>query len=629
MKTVYFDFEYRDNKFRDSIILCSTKVGEHDSKAWDIRLEEGLNGFRQFYQEHITDIWAAYNIDADLQCLISLGLDVNKLLVVDLMAEATMVMRTHSKYFSQQSSLLSALAAFGIESPISSKYKDDCRDIILDHTEYSKFDWSVIVQYGLSDVDLLPDLWQAIRDVHRESNSYGSLEEYLYSALSRGEYVKSATLLNRRSKGLPINQELLNTIFENREKLRNSLCRTVNDSVYPIYRWDKSKNKFILNINALDTLLSGDVGIEIVRTDTGLLSIAELDVMIKGHPNFDIIYSTYNTLKSLQSTDLRKLNNHGYIQAGYRTFIQDTGRTSPKPKEGFLLNLSPWMRSLIKPHRGEVLIAADWSQQEIYIGAVLSKDKKLLAAYKSGDIYLHLAKMAGAVPIDATKQSHPVERQNFKAVQLGIGYGKGIPALALDIYNGNTKKGIPELCLDEAELVAKRIMAWHKREFYIYWDWVQKHIHTSKHRRFYKTIDGSWIRFCDSRTTDTQLKNLPMQSNGAVLLREAVKLIAQDGSLDMVCSLHDAVYILSTEENAERDQNRLTQLMDKACFNVFGEESRFYDDEISLVNIDTKSFTHDTGYVDERGTEMFNIIMRLLENIKLGDDEINVVGAES
>jgi DNA polymerase-1 len=616
MKTVYFDFEYRDNKARDCIILCSTKIGVQKSNAWDIRSEEGLISFNEFFKEHSEDVWAAYNADADLQCLISLGLDVSHLLVVDLMAEATMVMRNHNRYFSHQSSLLAALDTFRIESPVSPEYKDICRDIILGHTEYSELEWAEIVKYGLSDVDLLPELWRAIRDVHKTSQSYADLEEYFESALSRGEYVKSASILYRRSRGLPVNGKLLNTLFENREALRNSLCQKVNDTVGQIYRWDKPKKAFVLNIKALDALLSNDIGIDIVRTETGQLSIAELDTMIKGHPRFDIIYSTYSTLKSLQSTDLRELNKNGYIKAGYRTFIQDTGRTSPKPKEGFLLNLSPWMRSLIHPHKGEVLIAADWSQQEIYIGAVLSKDKKLLEAYKSGDIYIHLAKMAGAVPPDATKKSHPIERQNFKAVQLGIGYGKGTSSLALDIYNGNTKNGIPGLTLQEAETVAKRIMAWHKREFYIYWDWVQKLIHTSKHRRFYKTVDGSWVRFCDYKTKDTQLKNLPMQSNGAVLLRETVKLIAQEGSLDMVCSLHDAVYILSTEEKAEVDKNLLVSLMNKACFNVFGEDSRFYNDEITLVNIETKIFTHNTGYVDERGTEMFKTIMGLLDNIK-------------
>ena len=86
-------------------------------------------------------------------------------------------------------------------------------------------------------------------------------------------------------------------------------------------------------------------------------------------------------------------------------FYTVTGRNQPLPVRGFLLNLPPWMRSIIRPHNGHVLIAADWSKQEIAIAAALSGDGALLDAYNTGDIYLALAKMAGAVPEDATAKS--------------------------------------------------------------------------------------------------------------------------------------------------------------------------------------------------------------------------------
>src|SRR5829696_9155657 len=54
----------------------------------------------------------------------------------------------------------------------------------------------------------------------------------------------------------------------------------------------------------------------------------------------------------------------------------------------------------------------------------------MLAAYDSGDPYLAFAKQAGAVPPDATKQSHKRERDVFKTVLLGVGYGMEADALA-------------------------------------------------------------------------------------------------------------------------------------------------------------------------------------------------------
>src|SRR5204862_7954700 len=57
-------------------------------------------------------------------------------------------------------------------------------------------------------------------------------------------------------------------------------------------------------------------------------------------------------------------------------------------------------------------------------------DQKMMDAYHSGDPYLAFAKQAGAVPADATKQSHKGEREQFKACVLAVQYGMGAEALA-------------------------------------------------------------------------------------------------------------------------------------------------------------------------------------------------------
>src|SRR5205085_34310 len=59
-----------------------------------------------------------------------------------------------------------------------------------------------------------------------------------------------------------------------------------------------------------------------------------------------------------------------------------------------------------------------------------SGDLEMQAAYHSGDFYLTFAKMAGAVPVNATKQSHAVQREQFKTVALGVLYGLSAEGLA-------------------------------------------------------------------------------------------------------------------------------------------------------------------------------------------------------
>jgi len=72
----------------------------------------------------------------------------------------------------------------------------------------------------------------------------------------------------------------------------------------------------------------------------------------------------------------------------------------------------------------------DWSQQEIGIAAALSGDAAMMAAYESGDFYLSFAKQAGAVPKDATKESHFRERSQFKVCALAVQYGTGPKSIA-------------------------------------------------------------------------------------------------------------------------------------------------------------------------------------------------------
>ena len=73
----------------------------------------------------------------------------------------------------------------------------------------------------------------------------------------------------------------------------------------------------------------------------------------------------------------------------------------------------------------------DWSQQEFAIAAeVWLAIRAMMAAYSSGDPYLAFAMQAGAVPGDATKQTHPNQREQFKVCSLAVQYGMGEDALA-------------------------------------------------------------------------------------------------------------------------------------------------------------------------------------------------------
>ena len=103
-------------------------------------------------------------------------------------------------------------------------------------------------------------------------------------------------------------------------------------------------------------------------------------------------------------------------------FRSDTGRNQPSTSK-FIFGPSCWIRGFIKPGPGKFLAYIDYSQQELGIAAALSGDRKMQEAYRSGDPYLRFAQMAGAVPTNATKKSHPEERTAYKVGMLAVQYG--------------------------------------------------------------------------------------------------------------------------------------------------------------------------------------------------------------
>ena len=296
--------------------------------------------------------------------------------------------------------------------------------------------------------------------------------------------------------------------------------------------------------------------------------------------------------------------------SAYFIFCQKTGRSSPKPTKGFILNLTSWLRSaLIHPGPGEAFIGIDWSQQEIGIAAVLSGDENLLEVYNSSDAYITLAIMAGAVPSDATKKSHPVTRQNFKAVQLGIGYGKGIKSLAVDIWENSRDpvSGDEGISREEASSKSKEIYAWHKRHFSVYWGWIKQNALNAKINGYVASEDN-WLLYCDRNTKPTQIQNFPMQANGAAMLRRTVYYIWKTGALELVCSLHDALYIRCQASEAEYHTQLLGECMDKACKDILGNT-------LTLKRDATEIYTHDKPYYDERGWEVYETIYKELGEV--------------
>src|SRR6266550_3855799 len=153
--------------------------------------------------------------------------------------------------------------------------------------------------------------------------------------------------------------------------------------------------------------------------------------MAKSYPAVSPLRELRSALSDLRLNDLA-VGHDGRNRTILSAFRSRTGRNQPSNTR-FIFGPSVWLRGLIQPPPRHGVAYVDWSQQEFGIAAALSGDPAMQAAYASGDPYLTFAKQAGAVPADATKDTHKVERELFKTCALGVQYGMEAPSLALRI----------------------------------------------------------------------------------------------------------------------------------------------------------------------------------------------------
>src|SRR4051812_36040575 len=100
-----------------------------------------------------------------------------------------------------------------------------------------------------------------------------------------------------------------------------------------------------------------------------------------------------------------------------------------------------------------------------------------------------------------------------------------------------------------------------------------------------------------------------MQSNGAVMLREAVKMLAFETDLDVPCTLHDAIYVNCRVDEVDGVVATLKDNMSRAVEAVIGTAVK--------IDIGVTVYTHEQGYTDKRGAKTLELVRERLAEILL------------
>ena len=175
------------------------------------------------------------------------------------------------------------------------------------------------------------------------------------------------------------------------------------------------------------------------KTKTGYSTAA--DVLEKLAPEHPIVASIleYRTLAKLKSTYADGLAGFigpdGRIHSTFNQTITATGRiSSTEPNLQNIpvrMELGRLIRKVFVPKPGCVFVDADYSQIALRVLAHLSRDERLIQAYRDAeDIHRITASQVFHIPFDEVT---PLQRRNAKAVNFGIVYGISSFGLSQDL----------------------------------------------------------------------------------------------------------------------------------------------------------------------------------------------------
>jgi DNA polymerase I len=579
-ETVLVDFEFVDKPGERPEVVCLVAHELRSGRRFPIWQDQ--LGKEPPYRTDRKTLFVAYYAAAELTCHLALGwpMPTN---ILDLFTEFRRLTNNSSDHQQPAASLLDALDHYRIDN-IGMAEKEHWRDVVIRGGPWSADERAGILDYCASDVEGLAKLLPAMLADQAIPR--------LQLARIRGSYMRAEAIM--RHRGIPVDMPLFDRMSRRWPDLRQALIDEMSDR-YPFFERVKVKSvpHTVFRKKRLKEWLDQN-GVEYwPQTPTGQLSTSEetLRAMAKRCPQAVDFCTTKISLDKLKSFKLA-VGSDGRNRCMLSAFQSKTGRNQPSNSK-YVFGLDAGYRSLLKPPEGMAIAYLDYSSQEFALAAYFSRDANMIAAYESGDPYITLAKMAGAVPADATKKTHKSVRDQYKLAALGLQYGMG--SKTLSEYVG-------------VSLVrAKALRRDHREAFPQFWKWSAGVQNAGIASRELRTVFDWRMKVLPS-VSPGSLMNFPMQANGAEMLR-LFCCYAVDRGIPIIAPVHDAVMVEGPNADIDDIVVETKAAMMEASRQVLGGPT---------VRVDHKIVKFPDRYVDGRdgSTELWDLTLRLLEKIE-------------
>lgn len=431
-------------------------------------------------------------------------------------------------------------------------HKNKMRDLIISAPdEFAPEEEADILAYCKEDVKFLPELFKAILNEYKKLLGRDfHLETLLEEMRLRGKYAALTGL--RESWGYPINYRHTKNFSNQVSSILDDVQRDINSQFPDIkpFKYNKAKQNFSWNQIATKMWVAKNHDTEKwLKTDKDGLSLS-LEAFQRFY-DYKHDYPRGNFGAQIVRYLKLKQSLNGFVPGGKKSFWDAVGsdeRVRPymniygsqssrsQPGSTSYILLKPaWQRSLLQPPEGKCITSIDYGSEEYFISALWYQDKKMIESYLSGDVYLAFAKQSGAVPPDATKESHKAERNAAKSTVLGLSYLMSKYGLSNKLTQDTGREWTPDEAQEQIDLF-----------YHTYSDFdagMKDFIEEYRLQGYFKGVDG-WYMWGDNDNFRS-IANVPIQYLGAAIMRKADMLFYEryGDKAKCVCTLHDALYI--------------------------------------------------------------------------------------
>ena len=274
----------------------------------------------------------------------------------------------------------------------------------------------------------------------------------------------------------------------------------------------------------------------------------------------------------------RKVGEDGRIHPYYLPHGAKTGRLSARGPAIQTMGRDSGIKRALVAAPGCKIISCDYSQAELRTVAEIANDEAMIAAFQPGapDFFDDLMTKIwpGEFPnieaYEEFKHKNPKTAKNrralVKSVVYGVGYGRGVPAIATAL----------EQPIDNAQHVVDQYFGtytglrdWQTR---VRHSVGRKEEDSERHTKFGMTYNPLFVADANYKSTQNEaLAFVPQSTANDICLNAAIKINEQVGQYGakLIGLVHDATYVECPEETVEECSRMMEREMSKAATLVF------------------------------------------------------------